>query len=520
VDITYNLMIPVLEWFAKVTHSYGWAILALTMLVRIIVWPLVASSTKSMQRMSQLQPMMKKIQERYKDQPEIMQKKVMEFYGKNKVNPLGGCLPTLVQLPVLFALFATFTGPPFQDKPVPVKVVLAAAADEGKVKVSQAPTSGANSPYVAKDGQLAKVAVQPGDTTMVFGKNEKGEQVEEPKVIDFHVISQEGQLPPGFQPKWKIGHDTNAATMAPGSGEAVFPTAGDVIIEATLPEGVKPIQVPIKVLPKNPAEEPPGFLAWMTPPQDPFKEKSAQSAEQSIATIDGKDYTFVVSPGPSTVVAGRPVHFQLKTLEGVPPPPNFKVLWRIAKDPNAAAVDEQGKATFPRPGEVTVEAVIPGEAAKEPFYFINSIGKVPKGMELLEPQNWDVLGMILLFAVTMYLSSALMSTPTANMDPEQAAIQKQTQQTMPIALTAMFFFIPLPAGVYLYMVFSNVVQSLQTWLLMRKPAPALVDVLDDTDGGGSQKGGTIDIDYSVEGSESDSDSVKLTGGKKKSKKKR
>ena len=141
-------------------------------------------------------------------------------------------------------------------------------------------------------------------------------------------------------------------------------------------------------------------------------------------------------------------------------------------------------------------------------------------MELLEPQNWDVLGMILLFAVTMYLSSALMSTPTANMDPEQAAIQKQTQQTMPIALTAMFFFIPLPAGVYLYMVFSNIVQSLQTWLLMRKPAPALVDVLDDTDGGGSQKGGTIDIDYSVEGSESDSNSVKLTGGKKKSKKKK
>ena len=115
-------MIPILEYFHRMTNSYGWAIILLTVLVRVLVWPLVVKSTQSMQKMSQMQPMMKKIQERYKNDPEKLQKKMMEFYSKNKMNPLGGCLPTLVQLPVLFALFATFSGPPFGDKAVDVKV--------------------------------------------------------------------------------------------------------------------------------------------------------------------------------------------------------------------------------------------------------------------------------------------------------------------------------------------------------------------------------------------------------------
>src|SRR3990167_2940263 len=115
-------MIPILEAIAKACHSYGWAIVLLTVLVRILVYPLVSSSTRSMQRMAQMQPQLKIIQDRYKGDPEMFQKKAMEFYKKNKINPMGGCLPTLVQLPILFALFATFTGPPFGDKPIQVKI--------------------------------------------------------------------------------------------------------------------------------------------------------------------------------------------------------------------------------------------------------------------------------------------------------------------------------------------------------------------------------------------------------------
>jgi membrane protein insertase Oxa1/YidC/SpoIIIJ len=113
-------------------------------------------------------------------------------------------------------------------------------------------------------------------------------------------------------------------------------------------------------------------------------------------------------------------------------------------------------------------------AKHEPFLFMSSIGKVAKGTDLLKPENFDVLSLILLFGVTMFLSQKFMVTSTPA-DPEQAAVQKQTQQIMPFTVTGMFFFMPLPAGVYLYMVFSNVVQTLQTWLLMRSPAPDLDD---------------------------------------------
>jgi membrane protein insertase Oxa1/YidC/SpoIIIJ len=85
--------------------------------------------------------------------------------------------------------------------------------------------------------------------------------------------------------------------------------------------------------------------------------------------------------------------------------------------------------------------------------------------------------------VTMVLSQKLMVT-TPPSDPEQAAIQKQTQQIMPITLTAMFFFMPLPAGVFLYMVFSNIVQTLQTWMLSKQPAAPIIDI-DEIDGDGT-----------------------------------
>ena len=167
-DLTYSYMLPILEAIAKACHSYGWAIVILTVLVRIVVYPLVASSTRSMQRMSQLQPKIKILQDRYKDNPELFQKKAMEFYKRNQINPMGGCLPTLVQLPILWALFATFTGPPFGDKPIPVKVKVVSQAEASLVQKKE--VSGATSAYVWKDGKTAKVIVFPGDSTVVAGQ--------------------------------------------------------------------------------------------------------------------------------------------------------------------------------------------------------------------------------------------------------------------------------------------------------------------------------------------------------------
>src|ERR1700735_3861964 len=102
-------MIPMVELFYKWTNSYGWAIVLVTLAVRALLWGLVANQTKSMMRMSQVQPHMAKIKERYvKSDPEMFQKKTMEFYQKNMVNPMGGCFPLLIQLPILLALFGTF----------------------------------------------------------------------------------------------------------------------------------------------------------------------------------------------------------------------------------------------------------------------------------------------------------------------------------------------------------------------------------------------------------------------------
>ncbi|MGB0580398.1 MAG: membrane protein insertase YidC, partial [Limisphaerales bacterium] len=85
--------------------TYAGAIIAITVIIKLLFWPLTNASTKSMKRMSALQPQMKEIQAKYKDNPQKMNQKMMEFMKENKVNPLGGCLPMLLQLPVFFGFF-------------------------------------------------------------------------------------------------------------------------------------------------------------------------------------------------------------------------------------------------------------------------------------------------------------------------------------------------------------------------------------------------------------------------------
>jgi len=86
-------------------NSWGWAIILLTFTIRILILPLTFKSVKSMQKLQVLQPEMKKIQERYKDDRQRMNQEMMKFYQENKVNPLGSCLPLLLQIPFFIALF-------------------------------------------------------------------------------------------------------------------------------------------------------------------------------------------------------------------------------------------------------------------------------------------------------------------------------------------------------------------------------------------------------------------------------
>lgn len=84
---------------------YGWAIIAITIIIKVVFWPLTQASTRSAKRMQALQPQIKLLQEKYKDDPVKQQKKMMEFWKENKVNPMSGCLPTLIQMPVFIGFF-------------------------------------------------------------------------------------------------------------------------------------------------------------------------------------------------------------------------------------------------------------------------------------------------------------------------------------------------------------------------------------------------------------------------------
>jgi YidC/Oxa1 family membrane protein insertase len=89
----------------KVTGNYGVDIILLTILVKIAFWPLTQKSFQSMREMQKLQPEMAKLREKYKDDPKQMNTEIMELYKRHKVNPLGGCLPMILQIPVFFGLY-------------------------------------------------------------------------------------------------------------------------------------------------------------------------------------------------------------------------------------------------------------------------------------------------------------------------------------------------------------------------------------------------------------------------------
>ncbi|MEI6166750.1 MAG: YidC/Oxa1 family insertase periplasmic-domain containing protein [bacterium] len=86
--------------------NYGVAIILLTLIVRVLFWPLTHKGTESMKRLQELQPQIKDLQAKYKDKPQTLHAETMALYKTHKVNPLGGCLPMLVQIPVFFALFS------------------------------------------------------------------------------------------------------------------------------------------------------------------------------------------------------------------------------------------------------------------------------------------------------------------------------------------------------------------------------------------------------------------------------
>jgi len=104
-DIIAQPLLVCLKFFYRYLHNYGYAIILLTLLIKLLFWPLTHKSYVSMKAMKKLQPKMQKIREKYKDDKEKMNQEVMQMYRTHKVNPIGGCLPMVLQIPVFFALY-------------------------------------------------------------------------------------------------------------------------------------------------------------------------------------------------------------------------------------------------------------------------------------------------------------------------------------------------------------------------------------------------------------------------------
>lgn len=100
-----SLIFWLLLTFESYLPGYGWSIMALTVLIRTIFWPVTHRATMLSRRMQAVAPEMKELKEKYKDDPQRMQEKTWELYKTHKINPLAGCLPMVLQIPVFFALF-------------------------------------------------------------------------------------------------------------------------------------------------------------------------------------------------------------------------------------------------------------------------------------------------------------------------------------------------------------------------------------------------------------------------------
>ena len=110
-SIISNLLGYVLKIIVEFVQNYGLSIILFTVFVKVLLLPLTIKQTKSTKAMQDIQPKIQEIQEKYKDKPEKQQQEIMNLYKEAKVNPLAGCLPLLIQMPILFGLYNVLRNP-------------------------------------------------------------------------------------------------------------------------------------------------------------------------------------------------------------------------------------------------------------------------------------------------------------------------------------------------------------------------------------------------------------------------
>ena len=193
-----TLTIEALKALASLVGNYGIAIILLTVVIRLAMWPLNVSQQRSMKMMQTLQPKIKAIQDRYKNDPQKMQQKLMEFYKEHKFNPMGGCLPLLIQLPIFILLYSALMSPQF--------IQIAGDASFGflgRLDATLRATAGRS--YDGTFGVSQGDTFTLGKTATVYLPNETLENV---KVKDPNkAIEIQGEFKPGENVDFKIDLD-------------------------------------------------------------------------------------------------------------------------------------------------------------------------------------------------------------------------------------------------------------------------------------------------------------------------
>ena len=233
--ISDNLLLPILDFFYGLVPNYGLAIVFLTVVIRLALFPLSAGSIRNARRMRIAQPVMKQRQEeiraRYANDTKRQQEelgKLMKEFG----NPLAGCLPLLVQMPILFALFATLRGSPFADVAytVPVKVM---SSEEIVQEEAKPFTSASHSIFLSETDHVPVVAtldqgnhLSVGDTATLKLETRDGESLATVQEHTDHAAA--------ILPSWQVTRGADVVRVDE-SGEITAVGLGSATVEGKVP---------------------------------------------------------------------------------------------------------------------------------------------------------------------------------------------------------------------------------------------------------------------------------------------
>ena len=265
--LSNNIMLPFLDFFYGIVPSYGLAIIALTLVVRFVLFPVSANQLRSMRRMKIANPVMqqriKEVQERYKSDPAKQQEELAKVNSANFKefgNPLSGCLPAIVQLPILFALFATLRGSPFADINYSLNFQVSAPTDSQAQVQHQPFTSPSQNVYFADRVHFPVLATAVNGTTLAIGEQSKI-ILQTAQGQDFQALSDE-YPDVEMSPVWKVTKGQDLVEVL-ADGTVIAKQAGDVTVQVAVP-GLASNKgfLFIKALGKTGATNPDGSVNW------------------------------------------------------------------------------------------------------------------------------------------------------------------------------------------------------------------------------------------------------------------